>query len=54
MTGSGCVKGSGYAQHLRCSCHCVIPTVQRRYDIRHEMLTQHALFCIDFNTKRAR
>ena len=25
---------------------------QRRYDMRHEMLTQHALFCIDSNTKK--
>ena len=26
---------------------------QRRYDMRHKMLTQCALFCIDSNTKRA-
>ena len=25
---------------------------QRRYDTRHEMLTQRALFCIDSNTKK--
>ena len=25
---------------------------QRRYDMRHEMLTQRALFCIESNTKK--
>jgi hypothetical protein len=27
-------------------------SIQRRYDMRHEMLTQHALFCIAVMAKR--
>ena len=39
-----------------CPCTCVNKLVyrQRRYDMRHEMLTQRAPFCIGAMAKRAR
>ena len=38
------IKGSGQCSQVKCRA-------QRRYDMRHEMLTQRALFCHHANTK---